>query len=396
MKLAYIDPFCGASGDMILGALIDAGAPIGEIHNQLAKLHLGKFQIKTRRTQRGGLTALKLDVATQIDRTGRRDLASILKMIKASRLPSAVIERSAAVFRNLAKAESAAHGREADSVHFHEIGDLDSIVDIVGTCIALEILGVERLFAGEIPVGCGEVRCSHGILPVPAPATSFILRGWKVKDFNIDAELTTPTGAALITTLCRFAGEMPSMQLESVGVGAGERAMQERPNILRVFVGESVPKAREDEEVWVVETNIDDMSPQLYQNISEKLFRSGALDVFFTPVQMKKQRPGILISVIVPARQLAAIEKVLFTESTTFGLRKYRTLRTVLAREMRQVKTPFGKVRVKIGRLRGEIITASPEYSDCARLARKAKVALKIVLSAASQAASKLSEASRR
>lgn len=390
MRLAYIDPFCGASGDMILGALVDAGTPVDEVSRQLAKLRLGKFQIKARRTRRGALAALKLDVIAPDEKRCERDLSSIVKMIEESGLSSAVIGRASAVFRRLAKAEAAAHGRRIDSIHFHEAGALDSVVDIVGACIALEILGVEKLFAGEIPVGCGEVRCSHGILPVPAPATSFLLRGWRVKNFNIDSELTTPTGAALITTLCKFADEMPSMQLESVGVGAGEREIQERPNILRVFVGESVSVAQEDEEVWVVQTNIDDMSPQLYGNISERLFEFGALDVFFTPVQMKKQRPGILITVIARAAELAEVERVLFTESTTFGLRRYRTLRAVLAREVRQVYTPYGRVRVKLGRLRGAVITVSPEYSDCARLARKAEVPLKLVLSAAISAASGL------
>jgi hypothetical protein len=390
MRLAYIDPFCGASGDMILGALVDAGTPVDEVSRQLAKLRLGKFQIKARRTRRGALAALKLDVIAPDEKRCERDLSSIVKMIEESGLSSAVIGRASAVFRRLAKAEAAAHGRRIDSIHFHEAGALDSVVDIVGACIALEILGVEKLFAGEIPVGCGEVRCSHGILPVPAPATSFLLRGWRVKNFNIDSELTTPTGAALITTLCKFADEMPSMQLESVGVGAGEREIQERPNILRVFVGESVSVAQEDEEVWVVQTNIDDMSPQLYGNISERLFEFGALDVFFTPVQMKKQRPGILITVIARAAELAEVERVLFTESTTFGLRRYRTLRAVLAREVRQVDTPYGRVRVKLGRLRGAVITVSPEYSDCARLARKAEVPLKLVLSAAISAASGL------
>ena len=389
MKLAYIDPFCGASGDMILAALVDAGASLNEISSQLAKLRLGKFKIKARRTQRGGLSALKLDVIARDDRT-ERSLSDVIKMLKDSGLSSGVIRHATALFRRLAEAEAAAHRYRADSIHFHEVGDLDSIVDIVGACIALDALGVERLFAGEIPVGSGEVRCSHGVLPVPAPATSFILRGWRVRDFNIDAELTTPTGAALITTLCKFADEMPSMQLESIGVGAGKREIEERPNILRVFIGETVPKTQEDEEVWVVQTNIDDMSPQLYENISDRLFRSGALDVFFTPVQMKKQRPGILITVIVSFQQLPAIERVLFTESTTFGLRRYRTLRAVLAREMRQVSTPYGRVRVKLGRLRGEIVTASAEYSDCARLARKAKVPLKLILSAAAAAASNL------
>jgi hypothetical protein len=396
MKIAYIDPFCGASGDMILAALIDAGAPVSEIRSQLVKLRVGEFQIKARRTERSGLSALKLDVVTSARQTRTRDPAGILKMLEESGLPRRVIERASAVFRRLASAETAVHRRRKDDVHFHEIGDLDSIVDIVGTCIALEILGVERLFAGVIPVGRGEVRCSHGTIPVPAPATSLILRGWRVKDFSIDAELTTPTGAALITTLCRFADQMTSMQLESVGVGAGKREIRERPNVLRVFIGESVSEAQEDEEVWVVQTNIDDMSPQLYQNISDKLFRSGALDVFFTPVQMKKQRPGILVSVIVPVQQLPAIERVLFTESTTFGLRKHKTQRAVLAREMRQVITPYGKVRVKIGRLRGEIITVSPEYSDCAKLARKLRVPLKTVLSAAASAASKLTDVPRR
>jgi uncharacterized protein (TIGR00299 family) protein len=309
-----------------------------------------------------------------------RSLKDILGILNGSGLPSRAKERAAAVFEALGRAEAEVHGTELESVHFHEVGAVDSIIDIAGTCAAAELLGIEKFYCREVPLGGGEIACAHGTLPCPAPATLKLLAGLPVRYVPAQSEMTTPTGAALLATLCEFTQDIPAFTLGATGYGAGQREDLQRPNVLRVTLGEVSERAPA---VWVVEANIDDMNPELYAVASEALFAAGALEVYATPVQMKKSRPGVVLTALCPEAALVDVERAFFRHTTTFGVRRHRVERSELERRVETVETPYGPIEVKSGLLDGKAVTASPEYESCARAAKEHGAPVKDVYAAA-------------
>jgi len=390
-RLAYFDTFSGASGDMIVGALIDAGLGIDELRSELAKLPLEGYTIAAEKTQKNGLAATKFNVVIEHSGHGHhphhqhRNLSDIVGIVDSSALAAAVKDKAKRVFARLAEAEAAVHGVGIDEIHFHEVGAVDSIVDIVGAAVALELLGVAEIVSGPLRFGSGTVKAQHGVLPLPAPATARLAEGFPVEHTGIRGELTTPTGAAVLTALADSFGPPPPMTLERTGLGAGNADRPERPNVLRVMIG-----ARDDsrsDRVLILEANIDDASAEIIGHASEALLAAGALDVFAVPIQMKKSRPGTLLSVIARPEDRAALEEILFRETTTFGVRRREEPRTKLERRSVEVEVRGAKVRVKLGLLGGEVVTVSPEYDDCARLARETGAPLRRIYAAARAAA---------
>ncbi|MFQ5663868.1 MAG: nickel pincer cofactor biosynthesis protein LarC [Terriglobia bacterium] len=381
MKLCYLDCFSGISGDMFLGALVDAGLPAVTLESELRKLKLEAWTLAVERVQRGELTATKLDFKTS-ETHQQRTWKSIRELIRSSELSERVRERAETVFARLAEVEARIHGIAPDTVHFHEVGALDSVLDIVGASVALEALGTETLLASALNVGTGTVETAHGTFPVPAPATAELLKGAPVYSSGVEGELVTPTGAALVATLAASYGPLPRMTVSAVGYGAGRRDRKERPNVLRVFLGESAQAAVSPEEptVAVLEANLDDMSPLIGGYFMEEALGAGALDIFYTPVQMKKNRPGLVLTVICPPDRADALSELIFRQTTTIGLRLYHARRRVLERRFVTVETPLGPVRIKLATLNGRVLNAAPEYEDCRRLARENAVPLKQVL----------------
>ena len=366
---------------MLLGAVVDLGLPIERLREELAKLALSGYRIESGRVTRSGLAATKVDVVAEGPSPAHRHLRHILDLLAASRLDPSVKERAAALFRRLAEAEAAVHGTDVETVHFHEVGAVDSIVDIVGGVIALGWLGVSRFVASPLNVGSGTVAMSHGTFPVPPPATAKLVAGVPVYGEG-EGELLTPTGALLVTAHATEYGPLPAMRIEKVGHGAGGRETKGRPNVLRLIVGEE-GAAPAGERVLVLETEVDDAAPQLLGPLLERLLGAGALDAFFTPVQMKKGRPGVLVTAIADASRREALEELLFRETTTLGVRRQVWDRTVLEREVATVETAYGPIRVKIGRRAGVVYNAAPEFDDCQRAAGERGVAVKEVLAAA-------------
>jgi uncharacterized protein (TIGR00299 family) protein len=285
----------------------------------------------------------------------------------------------------LAEAEAAVHGSTIEKVHFHEVGAIDSIVDIVGAAVAIDLLGVDRIVASPVPTGRGTVKAAHGVMPVPAPGTAELLKGVPLAASSIEAELTTPTGAAILTTVANEFGPLPEMRIEAIGIGAGTRDLAEQPNVLRVFVG-TVAESAETDRVWVLETNLDDLPGELIGYCTEQLFAAGALDVFTTPIGMKKNRPGVLVSVLCTEGSIGQMEEILFRETATFGIRRYLTVRSKLERCTHEVTTPFGPVQGKLGRRAGRPPIFAPEYEDCRRVAAEKGVSLREVYAAAIRA----------
>ena len=415
MKLAYLDCFSGVSGDMLLGALVANGVELAALEAEVRKLGL-EVRLRGERVKRGVLMAERVIVEAP-PQHHHRAYPDIVRLIEAAPLSSQVKQRALAIFERLGRAEAAIHGCPLEKVHFHEVGAVDSIADIVGACAGIEMLGVESLECSPLNVGGGggggggTVQCEHGMLPVPAPATTELLKGIPVYSSGIQAELVTPTGAALVVTLATTFGPLPALKIESVGYGAGSNDLGEFPNVLRVFVGEAqqaeagLPsdaptlEARERsaaralaglssealaqdglERLVMVEANLDDMNPQLCGFFSERAFAAGALDVFFAAVQMKKNRPGILLSVLCRPEQRDTLMNLFFEETTTLGVRSHDVFRRALAREWVPVSTPYGEVRVKVSRQNGHVVNFSPEFEDCRRLAAAAAVPLKAVL----------------
>ncbi|MFQ5695079.1 MAG: nickel pincer cofactor biosynthesis protein LarC [Terriglobia bacterium] len=384
MKLCYLDCFSGISGDMLLGALVDAGLPAETLEAELRKLPLKNWSLKLTRTRRGALAATKLDFESH-EAHHHRTWKTIRELIEASALTAGVKQRAQTIFQRLAEAEAAVHNVSVDNVHFHEVGALDSILDIVGAAIAFEALGLERIVASRLNLGGGTVETAHGRLPVPAPATAALLRNAPVYSSGIDAELVTPTGAAIVAAQAAAFGPLPPLTLQASGYGAGTRELAEQPNVLRVLIGESreSQRASDEPEVAVIEANLDDMSPVVGGYVLEQALAAGALDVFYTPVQMKKNRPGVLLTVIAPPEKADALSHLIFEQTTTIGLRLYHARRRTLERAHVSVATPYGAVRVKVARLNGHVLNAAPEYEDCRRLAREKSVPLKQVLAEA-------------
>ena len=331
MRCIYFDCFSGASGDMIVGALLDAGLELEVLRRELDRLQLPRYHIEATRVGRGGIRGTKFDVVIEEPAHERRGLNDILRIIRESGLTERVRRDSTRIFQRLAEAEAKVHGTDVSEVHLHEVGAVDAIVDVVGAVVGLAKLGIQRVAASALRTGTGFVECEHGRLPVPAPATAALLAGFPVTASNVEAELTTPTGAAVLTTLGEHFGTCPSMKLTAVGYGPGRRDLDGPPNLLRVMIGETSAKAEADR-MWVLETNIDDMPAELFEGLFEKLFAAGAMDVFTTPIQMKKGRPAVKLSTIVSEELRGTAEEIIFRETTTFGIRAYEVERRKLTR----------------------------------------------------------------
>ena len=376
MKVAYLDCFSGVSGDMLLAALLDAGLPKETLEAELAKLALPGYRLKVSAVKRGFISATAVEVELAGPSPLRR-LGDIAELVEQSQLSARVKARAREVFTRLAQAEGKVHGVPPEEVHFHEVGAVDAIVDVVGAVAGLEALGVEQVACSPLALGRGWVKFEHGESPVPAPAVAELVKGAPVYAGEIEAELTTPTGAAIVTTLCRDFGPLPAMRVEAVGYGAGSRDST-RPNVLRLWIGEreNLP-ARE--RIALLETNLDDMSPELYEHALGRLFEAGALDAFLTPIIMKKGRPATLITVLCDPAKTSELAEILFRETTTLGVRVRESERWCLEREWIEVETGWGKVRVKVGRLRGEVTSLAPEYEDCRRLAEESGIPLKTI-----------------
>ncbi len=385
MKIAYFDPFAGVSGDMTLGALVDAGVSPRKLRSELASLPIGPWSLSTRKVERHGLAATKATVRDRGHDHAHRHLSDILRILDKSKLPAEDCERAEAVFRRLAEAEARVHQCSVEEIHFHEVGAIDSIVDTVGAVVGLRLLGIDRVVSGPIRTGTGTVKCAHGRLPVPAPATAVLLEGFPSVGTDIQGECTTPTGAALLTSLAESFGPRPAMTVGSVGYGAGGRKNEFVPNLLRLFVGETVGDAETDE-VALLEANLDDLSAEVTGHVMDRLFAAGALDVWLTPAHMKKNRSGVVLSVLAKPEDAAALETLILTETTTFGVRRSRMARRKLAREWVTVKTKLGTVRIKVGRLAGKPVQAAPEYEDCRAIAEKKRVPIRTVYEAAMRA----------
>ncbi|HKZ82878.1 MAG TPA: nickel pincer cofactor biosynthesis protein LarC [Anaerolineae bacterium] len=384
MKIAYFDCFAGVSGDMILGALLDAGLDAQALHERLRGLNLPGWELDVRRVRKHELAATQVTVVARGE-SPERTLGDIEALIGNSDLAPAEKPPIAHIFQRLAEAEARVHGCSPAEVHFHEVGAIDAIVDVACAVCGLNLLGVEAVHASPLPLGRGFTRSAHGRLPLPAPAVVELLRGVPVIGMETEGETVTPTGAAILTTLAKSFGPLLSMRLSGVGYGAGQRDT-EYPNALRVLLGETEASA-DTETVLLIETNIDDMNPQLYEHVFARLFAAGALDVWLSPVHMKKNRPGNVLSVLCQPAQEAAVSDVVFRETTTLGLRRQPIERRSLSREIRTVSTRFGPVRVKLALANGQVLRAVPEYEDCKRLAEVNAVPLRDVLTEVEQAA---------
>lgn len=433
MKVVYLDLFSGLSGDMFIGALLDLGLDPNLLEFQLAKLHVDGYHLHVSRGHKGSIAGTKFDVHLEhehhhgdsplqhqehthshahshgahshshghegAEHSGHehsRNFAQIRQLIQQSELSDWVKEKSVAVFQRIAVAEGKIHGVPSEQVHFHEVGAVDSIVDIVGACIGLELLGRPRLLAGPVVEGSGWVDCDHGRFPVPAPATLAILgaRGIPLSQCSEPHELVTPTGAALLAELVDSFGPMEGLLAQKIGFGLGTRENKTRPNVLRAILGEiAAPVSSHDwqaDTVTVVETNLDDLSSELLGQFMEQALAAGALDVFYTPIQMKKSRPGVLLTVLCEGAEADRFSEMILRETSSFGVRRYTAERRKLARQSTTVKTPFGDVQVKLGRLDGRVIQAAPEFESCKKVAASAQVPLKRVYEAAIKATAEL------
>lgn len=380
-RLAYFDCTSGASGDMVLGALADLGLSLDELRGELGKLPLRGYHLEAQRVHRSGLHATKVDVKVDGSHHHHRGLRDILGLLEKSGLEARVKERSSQLFVRLAEAEAGVHGTTVDAVHFHEVGAVDSIVDVVGGVIGLAWLGADRIVSSPLNVGTGTVTMSHGTFPVPAPATARLVHGVPVYGAG-DGELLTPTGALLVTGHAEAYGPLPLLRPQAIGHGAGSRDTPGRPNVLRLIVGEADASAAA-ETVLVLETEVDDTAPQLLGALLDRLLGAGALDVYYTAIHMKKGRPGILVTLLCPADRREGLEEILFAETTTLGVRRQEWARSVLEREVVTVATAYGEVRVKVGRRGGRVYNAQPEFEDCQRAAAASGAPVKEVWSAA-------------
>jgi pyridinium-3,5-bisthiocarboxylic acid mononucleotide nickel chelatase len=378
---AYFDCFSGISGDMTLGALLDAGVSVEHLRAELQLLNLPGWELSTEKVWKNGMAATHAKVRAQ-DTTTHRSLSTIVEIIEKSSLSPAVKDRARAIFKKLGEAEAAVHDVPIEKIHFHEVGAIDAIVDIVGACIGFAALGIDSFACSPLNVGGGTAKMAHGVLPVPAPATARLLLGKPTYSNGVQKELVTPTGAAIVATLCSHFGPQPPMTVSAIGYGAGTADLEGQPNVLRLMVGEAADKraAAESETIRVLEANLDDMNPQIYGYFLEKALAAGALDVFATPVQMKKNRPGMLVTVLCKPEDEAKFHEMLFAETTTLGVRSFTAERRVLARQWETVHTAFGEVRIKVARLNGHIRQASPEFEDCRKLAEAQNVPLQRVM----------------
>ncbi|CUS91510.1 nickel pincer cofactor biosynthesis protein LarC [Candidatus Kryptobacter tengchongensis] len=375
MKIAYFDAFSGISGDMTIGAFIDAGIDFEEFKNEIQKLNLKNFDVKIKKITRHGINATKFDVVIKEDREAHRNLSEIFEIIDKSNLSDFVKKTSQKIFTTLAQAEAKIHNVAIDDVHFHEVGAVDSIVDIVGTAICIEKFGIEKIFVSKIPLGSGGfVQTQHGKMPVPSPATVEILKNFPVILTDVSFELTTPTGSAIVATLAEYGLEKETIKISAIGYGAGQFEIPDRPNLLRIIIGE-IPLKYGEEKLLLIETNIDDMNPEVYPYVIEKLLSSGANDAYLVPIIMKKGRPGILLSVLISESKLDNVLKIIFTQTTTLGVRIIEIKRRKLPREQREIETPFGRVKFKLVSI-DNVERLIPEFEECKRIAEERNLSL--------------------
>ena len=396
MRVAYFDCPSGAAGDMIMGALVDAGVPFEALRDELAKLRLPGWSLERREVMKGVFRATKIDVHVHDhdhagDAAGHshahghdrhehpdRNLRAILDLIAASDLPATVKANASRIFTRLGEAEARVHGTTVDHVHFHDVGAVDAIVDVTGACVGLHLLGVDQVHCSALPLGGGFVTGAHGRIPIPGPGTAELLKGFPVVDTGVRRELVTPTGAAILTTLARAAGAMPAMTVEAVGYGAGNMEL-DAPNVIRLFLGRAASSGGR-ETIMQVETTVDDMSPQLWEVVIERLFETGALDVYLTPVTMKKSRPGTVLTALCAPDRVTDLSRVLFEESPTIGVRWTAYQRERLDREMVTLPTTYGAIPFKVSRLDGRVVTVTPEFDEVRRIARAKGLPVREVL----------------
>lgn len=400
MKTLYFDCFAGAAGDMLVGALIDLGLDFAALEEELAKLEIVGYSLSTDSVLKQGVTAQKFRVnithETHHHHHGEghshgahqhgRSYSQIREILEKAPIPEAPKTRAISAFRRLGVVEAGIHGVSLDEIHFHEVGAIDSIIDVTGYFLGLHLLGVERVAASPLPVGSGFVQCAHGRMPVPAPATAKLLEGAPVAQSSLEGEVLTPTGALLLTESAEFFGPVPEMTITRVGYGAGNKDQPDTPNVVRAFLGESEASTESDgppTTIAVLEANIDDMSPELFPHVIEEALKAGALDAFSIPVTGKKGRPGQLLTILSPLENQDALTRFLFRETSTLGVRRRTTGRAVAEREWMEVDLPWGKVRVKRGTFEGALTNLAPEYEDCKRLAEECGVPLKEVVEAA-------------
>lgn len=378
MKTLYFDCFAGASGDMILGAMVAAGVDADALREQLSLLRVEGFSIDFETVNRSGLSATYARVQTAHEHK-HRHLSDIKQIIESSGVSDAAKKLAIEIFTRLAEAEARVHNEPVDKIHFHEVGALDAIVDIVGAAICFDLLQVDRFVCSPLHVGSGTIQMAHGRFPVPPPAVAELLKGVPFYATDIQGELLTPTGAAIITTVCKEFGPIPQMTTDITGYGAGTRQYENFPNVLRVLLGNTETDSASDERLWMIETNIDDMSPQLMGHVMDRAFDLGALDCYFTPVHMKKNRPGVLLSVLCGRLEKEMLMNLLFTETTTLGLRSYEVERRALRRTMVRVETQYGPIDVKVAHLNGRVVNEMPEFEQCRAAATEAGVPVKVV-----------------
>jgi uncharacterized protein (TIGR00299 family) protein len=380
MKAIYFDCFSGISGDMILGALIDAGLSLPRLKQELAKIPLKGYKLSTRQVIKNGFRATKLDVHASDQRIQPDKMVSL---IKQSRLSSGIKDKILKLIQRLANIESHVHGIKSafriphSAIHFHELGSADTLIDISGAVIGFHLLGIDKIYCSPLPITRGFIKTHHGRIPLPAPATAEMLKGFPVTHSEIGKEIVTPTGALIITSLAKPLIEMPVMTVKKIAYSAGDMEFPQQPNLLRAFLGTISDNQQLTTNIWMLETNIDDSTPEIIAYTIERLIKHGALDAFAEPIRMKKSRPGILLKALAKEKDIAKLEEIIFTETSTFGIRHYPVERTELDREIKSVKTKYGMIPVKIGSLNGKIMSVSPEYEDCKKIAMKKGVPLK-------------------
>ena len=396
MRTLYFDCYAGASGDMILGALVDLGLDAASLKKEIALIGFSDYGVEFEKVDRSGISSTRAVVSVPNEKS-HRHLHQIIEIIESAALSNAVKARSAAIFERLAKAEARVHGIDIQKVHFHEVGAMDAIIDIVGSCIGFEMLGIEHFLASAINVGSGFVEMEHGRFPVPPPAVTELLKGIPVYSEGVKGELITPTGAAIISTVSSGYGVIPEMVIEGSGYGAGARNYGKFPNALRLIIGETHSAKRgsvtdnETEPVSMLETNLDDVSPQVLGFVMHRAFELGALDCWFTPIQMKKNRPAVLFSVLCGKENRDNLIEMIYIETTTLGIRVRDIQRHATEREIRRVRTAFGEVDVKIGKFKGRIVNKMPEYEQVKALALEKGVAFHTVHEAALAAVADIS-----
>lgn len=381
MKAAYFDCFSGISGDMTLGALVDAGCPLELLREKLQALRVPGWQISAEKVWKNGMAATRVTVKTEDTQT-HRSLTVIRQILEQSPLDSEVQRQAITIFTKLGEAEAAVHDVPLEKIHFHEVGAVDAIVDIVGACLGFAHLGVESFACSPLNVGGGTAKMAHGVLPVPAPATARLLLGKPTYSNGVQKELVTPTGAAIVATLCEAFGPQPAMNVAAIGYGAGSADLEHQPNVLRIMIGDAAGRAVDAHggTIRVLEANLDDMNPQIFGYLLEKALAAGALDVFGTPIHMKKSRPGTLVTILCKPEDETKFRSMLFSETTTLGVRSHLVERQALPREHVTVTTRFGEVRVKVSRSNGHLRHASPEFEDCRKLAEAKNVPLQEVM----------------